>query len=79
MEKIGHDFYSLLHDGVVQRISVRHTENVALMAEEMNAYKVLVGKPNCKTPLDGVEADFGLIKNKCYRSVKRIDLGRSAV
>jgi hypothetical protein len=57
MEKIGHNSYSLLHDGVAQRISVKHTENVALMAEEMNAYRVLVGKPNGKITLDGFKTN----------------------
>lgn len=46
MEKIGHNLYSLLHDSVAQQISVRDTENVAVMAEEMNGYKVLARKPN---------------------------------
>lgn len=71
MEILGHNLCSLLHDGVAQRISVRYTENVALMAEKMNGYKVLARKPNCWTTLDGVKADFNSYKSKCYRSVKR--------
>jgi hypothetical protein len=51
---------------VVQRITVRHTENIALMVEEMNAYRVLVGKPNGKILLDGFKPNFGLIKENKY-------------